>query len=222
MKRRQVEELLAQSDVLCVQETRGVATDAAYVPQSHAYYANMLPGLGDFSSGAGGVLFVVRRTLAQSLQSVTHNVLVAGRASALHLVLRSGEGVVIVGVHMDPAMSNLAKRMFLATIRAHVDGYLSSAIVLIGDWNFIGAEDVRIQDAREAGGGGDIVAQSFDAQFTDFAELHQPLHTFGRRRWGHADPLAVGPLLQQRPGDAGARPVLDSRDGGLAPPGRPT
>lgn len=52
---------------------------------------------------------------------------------------------------------------------------------MLGDWNFVGAEDVRLQDAHEAGGGGDTIARVFDMMFTDFAELVQPFPMYGRR-----------------------------------------
>lgn len=176
-----MEYLCRRSDVICVQETRGIATDSAYLPDSHRYFHNLFEEEGNFTSGAGGILFAVRHTLISRLASVRHEVLVRGRASAVHLQLRDGAEVVIVGVHLDPALPLHNKRDFLHRLRRHVDEHPRAACLMIGDWNFICAEDVRLQDSVEAGGGVDTVSRAFDSAFLDFAELWQPHYTFGRR-----------------------------------------
>lgn len=56
--------LCRRSDVVCVQETRRIETGSAYLPDSHQYFHNLFEEEeGDFTTGAGGILFVVRRTL---------------------------------------------------------------------------------------------------------------------------------------------------------------
>lgn len=86
-----------------------------HMPPSHEYFTNMFQADGDLASAAGGVLFVVRRSLAHTLAEVRHDVLIQGRAIATSLRLRGGVIVVIVGVHTDPALSMPAKRTFLRT-----------------------------------------------------------------------------------------------------------
>lgn len=55
---------------------------------------------------------------------------------------------------------------------------------MVGDWNSMGAEDLRVHMGVEAEGGGDPLARVFDGLFTNFAELWQPYPTFGRRGKG--------------------------------------
>lgn len=73
------------------------------------------------------------------------------------------------------------KRAFLRSLRGRVDESPRAAVAMLGDWNFVGAEDVRLQDAREMAGGGDTIARVYDATFTDFVELVQPFPMYGRR-----------------------------------------
>lgn len=52
---------------------------------------------------------------------------------------------------------------------------------MVGDWNFLGAEDVRVHSGLGIAGGGDPLLRTFEGLFGDFAELLQPYPTFGRR-----------------------------------------
>lgn len=70
---------------------------------------------------------------------------------------------------------------FLERLKAQVSEHRQEAVLMLGDWNFVGSEDVRLSVGAEPNGGGDPISRIFDAMLVEFAELWQPYPTFGRR-----------------------------------------
>lgn len=149
--RRQFEELSVRNGVACIQEARVVPEGAQHLPTSHKHYVNQL------------------------------DVFVPGSASALRLVRASGAAFNAIGLHMDPKQAMGDKMRLLARLNGQVDQLKHESIFMLGEWNFVGAEDVRLSMGSESSGGGDPIAPVLDAMIPEFAVLWQTYPAFRRR-----------------------------------------
>lgn len=81
-----------------------------------------------------------------------------------------------MAVRLDPALSASEQHRFLSILGPRVDEHPADIVLLLGDWNYVRAEDLRVQPGGEASGDGDPIVPC-----GDFAELWHPLPTFGLR-----------------------------------------
>lgn len=116
--------------------------------------ANLLAGVrsGDCSSSRGGVVISVRHAFLRPFAKLQHSVLVAGRASILRLVRPSGGTLIVIGVDLDLVLSMPAKGRFLGRVRTQFNEHREQVMFIVGDWNFLGAEDLRVKMGVEAAG----------------------------------------------------------------------
>lgn len=177
-----VEQLCARADIVCLQEVRGIAADVRYLPDSHDYHSTFFEAdLDAYSSGRGGVVVGVRRSFSRRLRCVRTSEVWRGRALQVRFESHSGEVLVVIAVHLDPALSQAQQRRFLQVVRSFVDEENGAAAILIGDWNFLGRDDARLVDGVVEQASRDRIADFFEAAFQDFSEHSQPLPTFGKR-----------------------------------------
>lgn len=187
-KRREMESLTTSCDVVLVQESRGAEADLHFLPASHHYFNSMQPvALGAFSAREGGVVIGLRKSIFAKAESVELTVLSPGRIIALRMV-SGGEVLIVVNVHMDPALGVRARSQLLRAIRRYLDSHAGEPAFLGGNWNFIHMDDMRLRDGAEEVRPGRAESEAFDGMFQDFGEIHQPLMTFAR---GAAGPKTI-------------------------------
>lgn len=78
--------------------------------------------------------------------------MIPGHGSAKRFVRASGAAFNVVGAHMDPPLVTQDKTMFLARLKARVDECKQEAIFVVGDWSFVGAEEVRLSMGSKSSG----------------------------------------------------------------------
>lgn len=163
-KRVELERFLERSEVVLVQEAHDIEAGLELLPSSQRYFAT-LGDLGgeEASSLWGGVVLVV----------AAHLVRRALRVQVLQVGFEYHIGWVrSVGVHVDPSLPLVALRDAFARIRGCSQDRLK-LVVLTGDFNLLGREDMRFQAEGGAGGMGDGVRVAEEAM-SEMLELHHP------------------------------------------------
>lgn len=97
---------------------------------------------------------------------------VVARGTALAVDLGCGDrSMTIIGVHLNPALSLVGKKDFLASVRAAV-GRVPGCAFLLGDWNFV----VPGEGRGMIGGGerraDEQLGRHFDMFYEGFTEQH--------------------------------------------------
>lgn len=141
-----------------------------------------LPPGAAFGTRRGGILIGVgvRRSFVDRLDECRHDVVEQGRACSVTWRTVEGDRLCVVAVHLDLGLLAAGQRRFLRKVQGIEAADATLPIIMIGYWNFISDTDERIRSDDLGRQGGDTMARSFDEMFEGFAELWQPLPTFGR------------------------------------------
>lgn len=155
-----------------------MASDLHFLPDSHTYYHTFMPlALSGFSPREGGVIIALRRNCGETLDPVLVTVLRTGRIMALRLAL-GGDVLHTVIVHMDLALPPRSRQACLREICRYLHQHAGEAAVVVGDWNFLHADESRLRHGADEVQAGRAESDAFDSMFQDLGEPYQPLMSF--------------------------------------------
>jgi endonuclease/exonuclease/phosphatase family metal-dependent hydrolase len=166
--------LLRHADVVCIQEAHGQPGDLdtlAREAPSHVHF-----GTFSTSQAAGGLLISLSNEFVCGVNHFEEIVLAPGWCLALRC---SGpqRAIQFINIHIEPALSHLAKSKLLADIAATADTFAGSTY-LLGDFNFVPSDEARYRMAEcEDVRGDSKLALEFESRFCGFTELHQAGYT---------------------------------------------
>lgn len=127
-----------------------------------------------------GTVLAVRREWVDRAVEVSWAELFKARAVAVELRFESF-ALALVSVHVDLRVPMPAKRVALAKIRRCLDARERAFALMLGDWNLVPSDETRLPGSGQTMVPNGPVGEAFEVQFSDFAEVHQPDCTWGRR-----------------------------------------
>jgi hypothetical protein len=129
-------------------------------------------------SAIGGITLSISHSFADHFNSFEEIVLSKGRCLCLRC-LGPGVAILIVNLHLDPALGHDAKTKLLRDIKAESLAFPGYTMFL-GDFNFIHSDEARCNIAdptQEESTSNPKLAAWFEECFCDFMELHQGAYT---------------------------------------------
>lgn len=176
-KRKMLDDILLQGDVIPLQETRGTEADMTTLPPTHDYVGTFLSSSSAGSSSAGGAVLGLRIALTQSATSSTTAVHMRGRALTRSIFI--GQWLRFTAVHVDSSLTLRRRKQLLDDIAAYLadNGGIS---FLLGDRNFLHSDETRLLSSGEEVRPNTALASHFGELFKDFIELRQQEPTFRR------------------------------------------
>lgn len=129
-------------------------------------------------SAAGGCVIGMRQRIRGLFPRVRHEVLLQGRAHALLCLPETSEdGLLFVNVHMEPASPLAIRKGVVDNIAALVAQHPRCIPIAIGDWNFVHADDPRVDLRRLEDVSAFDLATHFQRRLSGFIELEQAAPT---------------------------------------------
>jgi endonuclease/exonuclease/phosphatase family metal-dependent hydrolase len=166
---RILRQLLADTDVLCLQEVHGRQADLEALRTEILEFSFF----GSFCSSpaVGGVMIMVRKSVIGDSVMSAPVVLDPGRCLAIRF--GSPLATMFICIHVLPKYTIANKKALLNKVHALAD-INSHCTFLAGDFNFIGTSDSRYTAAlTHEASDDDPVAVHFESIFHAFTEIHQ-------------------------------------------------
>ena len=141
-----------------------------YLQRDYVIYASCL------TNASGGISIIVLKTYASLFRTMYDEVIMVGRALALHCK-NDYAHIIFISVHIH-ACSDEGKIGILKKIKHLVSLYPTALVFIFGDFNFIMDESDRIN--MEEGllcGRMCRVAKHWERHFEEYTEIHQPAFT---------------------------------------------
>lgn len=187
--------LIGGHDLVGFQETRGGEGDLATLPSSHIWFGTFMAfSTASGGSAGGGCIIGMRRRLQGHFPRICHEVRLQGRAHALLcLPGASDDGLLLIIVHMESASPISVRKGVVDDIAALVARHYRCIPVAIADWNFVHADDPRVDLRRlEEVAAFDPLASHFERRLSEFIELEQAAPT--RRQMSDGVAVSVSRL----------------------------